>query len=219
MDLVREERPDVKVEKKGFDSLTNVELLSLLIGGSADTSMNIARSLYKKADCDLRKIRKMDVSAIMEVAGIGQKRANALFASYELARRLLMPTTDNTKYNTSEAIYSYLMPKIGILDHEEFWIMYLNNNLTLLKAEKVSVGGLTECAVDVRVVLRDALLCNSTVIAVAHNHPSGNKRPSNVDDKLTKTIQRACETMRIYFLDHLVVTEDGYYSYRDNGRI
>lgn len=112
-----------------------------------------------------------------------------------------------------------MKPRIGRLDHEEVWVMLMNNAFNLKKVKKISSGGLTETAFDVRVILKEALLNNSTVIAVAHNHPSGNKRPSKDDDGVTRKLQQACDTMRIKLIDHVIVTDLGYYSFSEEGKL
>lgn len=105
------------------------------------------------------------------------------------------------------------------LDTEEFWILLMNQNCKLIKKMRVSHGGITEVAVDIRIILKEAILANATILAVCHNHPSGNLRPSKEDDHLTENLQKACRVMRIHFLDHVIVTDGYYYSYHEEGRI
>ena len=105
------------------------------------------------------------------------------------------------------------------LDVEEAWALLMNQNYKLIKAFRVSHGGLSETAVDVRIIMREALLNNATIVALCHNHPSNNASPSGADDRLTQIVKSACETMRIYFLDHLIITDGRYYSYREEGRV
>ena len=105
------------------------------------------------------------------------------------------------------------------LDVEEFHILLMNQNFKLIKEECISHGGITETAVDIRIIMKEAILNNATVMAVCHNHPSGNTRPSREDDRLTDRIRKACEIMRVYFLDHVIVTDGAYYSYREQGRL
>ncbi len=105
------------------------------------------------------------------------------------------------------------------LDVEEAWVLLLNQNFKLIKPVRLSHGGISETAVDVRIILKEALLNNATVVALTHNHPSGGMRPSADDDKLTAKVQKACDAVRLYFLDHVIVTDGDYYSYRENGKI
>ena len=109
-------------------------------------------------------------------------------------------------------------PIMQDLDVEEFWILLLNQHYRLIKKVKISHGGITETAVDVRIIIREAVMVNCTILAVCHNHPSGNLSPSRQDDELTKSIKSACELMRIHFLDHLIITDGLYYSYHEQGK-
>ena len=109
-------------------------------------------------------------------------------------------------------------PVMQDLDTEEFWLLLMNQNYQLIKKERIAHGGISEVSVDVRILIREAVLCNATILAVCHNHPSGSLKPSNADNDLTNTIQRACEVMRIKFLDHVIVTDGSYYSYHEEGK-
>ena len=110
-------------------------------------------------------------------------------------------------------------PILQDLQHEEAYILLLNQNYKLIKSVRLSQGGLSETAVDVRVALKEALINNATVLALIHNHPSGNATPSRPDDEITKRFQKSCDMMRIYFLDHVIITDGKYYSYRETGRL
>jgi len=105
------------------------------------------------------------------------------------------------------------------LDVEEFWLLLMNQNHRLIKQIRISHGGITETAVDVRIIIREAVLANATMLAICHNHPSGSLRPSPMDNDLTTSIQRACQLMRIKFLDHVIITDGAYYSYCETGRV
>jgi DNA repair protein RadC len=109
-------------------------------------------------------------------------------------------------------------PTMQDLDVEEFWILLMNQHYQLIKKVRISHGGITETAVDIRIIIREAVIANATILAVCHNHPSGSLSPSRADDELTKTIQKACELMRIYFMDHVIVTDGQYYSYHELGK-
>jgi DNA repair protein RadC len=110
-------------------------------------------------------------------------------------------------------------PLLQDLDVEEFWVLLLNQHYRLIKEVRISHGGITETAVDIRIIIREAVLANATILAVCHNHPSGNLKPSTYDDQLTQTIKRACDIMRIHFLDHIIVTDGQYYSYHEQGKL
>ena len=110
-------------------------------------------------------------------------------------------------------------PVMQDLDVEEGWVLLMNQNFKLIKKMCISRGGLTETAIDVRIIVKQALLCNATVVALCHNHPSGSLRPSGSDDSLTNKVKDACNLMRLFFLDHVIITDGGYYSYSEEGRI
>lgn len=110
-------------------------------------------------------------------------------------------------------------PLMQDLDIEEFWVLLMNQNYRLIKKVRIAHGGISEVSVDIRIVMREAVLANTTIMAVCHNHPSGNIRPSRMDDALTESIRKACQVMRIHFLDHVIVADGLYFSYREEGRI
>lgn len=120
--------------------------------------------------------------------------------------------------HTATQVYN-LCRDLNLLDTERFEILMLNQNYKLIKRETISQGGLTETAVDIRIIMRDCLLNNATVLICVHNHPSGNIVPSRCDDELTKSIKKAADIMRIYFSDHVIIGDGAYYSYHENGRI
>ncbi len=131
-----------------------------------------------------------------------------------------MATVEAHPMMTSAAeIYSYMHEKIQDLDIEEGWILMMKQNYRLIEAKRISVGGLTGTAIDIRLMMKEALLRNTTVLAFCHNHPSGNTCPSREDDALTSRIQKACQLLNIHFADHLVLTDGAYFSYREMGRI
>lgn len=219
MDIVMEERPDVRANEKGYESLTTIELLSLILGGSNQFSMNLAREVFKKADCDLTRLHNLTEKDLCSIPNIGKTKAKSIFASLELGRRISMAIPEREDLSSPVALFNLMRPKVQGLQYEEFWIILLNHSCKLLKAEKISTGGLTEVAADIRVIMKEAILNNATVIACCHNHPSGGIRPSRQDDQSTDKIRRACETMRLYFLDHIIIGDGDFYSYRAQGRI
>lgn len=217
MELVREERPDYRAESKGYESLTTIELLTLILGENNAGMMDAARDVFKLADCKLTNLRMFSEKQLTSVDKIDPSRAKSILASFELGRRISMAISEKEYLGSSTAIYNFMHHKMKYLEHEEFWILLMNNNYKLIKAKKISHGGLTDVSVDIRVIIKEALINNATTIACCHNHPSGVLRPSQEDDKITDIIRKACYTMRIYLIDHIIVSENGYYSYRDEG--
>ena len=120
---------------------------------------------------------------------------------------------------TATHIYNHMHPLLQDKDVEEFWLLLLNQNHRLIKKMFIARGGISEVSVDVRIIIREAVLANATILAVCHNHPSGSLRPSQMDNDLTTSLQRACQLMRIRFLDHVIITDGAYYSYHEQGRV
>lgn len=220
-DLVAEERPEYKIKENGsLSSLTSVELLAMLFGRSSTLNLQNARNILKLTEGSVKSLSKLSIKQIREVTNLTEQKANSILAALELGRRSQIEETKNCKkLDSAECIYNYIKPYIGRLTHEEVWVILMNNTFKPIKIKKISSGGLTETAFDVRIILKEALLNDSTVIAVAHNHPSGNKRPNAEDDRITSRLKQACDTMRIYLVDHIIATDSGYYSYSEEGKI
>lgn len=216
-----EDRPREKMEKLGTEALSDAELLAILIGkGSAKED---AVSLMKRilADCknNLNTLGKMSIRELCHYNGIGEAKAISILAACELGKRRQMESPEERPdLGTATRIYNHMHPVMQDLDVEEFWVLLMNQHYRLIKKIRISHGGITETAVDIRIIMKEAVLANATILAVCHNHPSGNLSPSSQDDHLTKDIKRACEMMRIHFLDHIIITDGQYYSYHESGR-
>ena len=216
-----EDRPREKMEKLGTEALSDAELLAILIGkGSAKED---AVSLMKRilADCknNLNTLGKMSIRELCHYNGIGEAKAISILAACELGKRRQMESPEERPdLGTATRIYNHMHPVMQDLDVEEFWVLLMNQHYRLIKKIRISHGGITETAVDIRIIIKEAVLANATILAVCHNHPSGNLSPSSQDDHLTKDIKRASELMRIHFLDHVIITDGQYYSYHESGR-
>ena len=214
----KEDRPREKMAYLGTEALSNAELLAILIGsGSTDES---AVTLMKRvlADCNnnLNSLGKKTLHELMVYKGIGEAKAITILAACELGKRRQAETPEERPdLSSATKIYRHMHQLMQDLDVEEFWVLLLNQHYRLIKKVRISHGGITETAVDIRIIIREAVLANATILAVCHNHPSGSLSPSRADDELTKTIQKACELMRIYFMDHVIVTDGQYYSYHE----
>jgi DNA repair protein RadC len=217
----REDRPREKMADLGTEALSNAELLAILIGsGSPDES---AVELMKRilADCNnnLNTLGKKGIIELCKYKGIGEAKAITILAACELGKRRQAETPEERPdLSTATKIYRHMHHLMQDLDVEEFWVLLLNQHYRLIKKVRISHGGITETAVDIRIIIREAVLANATILAVCHNHPSGNLTPSRADDELTKSIQKACEVMRIHFMDHVIVTDGQYYSYHELGK-
>ena len=187
-----QDRPREKMMRLGAAALSDAELLAILIGSGSDrqSAVDLMRTVLSDCNYNLNTLGKKTVNELCRYHGMGPAKAITILAACELGKR--------RKDSVAEE---------------------LNQSFKLIKEECISHGGITETAVDIRIIIKDALLCNTTILAVCHNHPSGSKRPSRQDDQLTDRIRKACELMRIYFLDHVIITDGSYYSYREEGRL
>lgn len=217
-----EDRPREKMEQKGAEALSDAELLAILIGsGSAEESaVELMRRILSDCSNNLNTLGKMSVEELQQYKGIGQAKAITIQAACELGkRRKLAEVQERARMDSSRIIYEFMHPRMQDLSHEECWVILLNNALKVIDTVCVSKGGLTATAVDVRCVLREALMKRATLIILCHNHPSGSIRPSSDDDKLTARLQKACAAVDIRLLDHVVITDGLYYSYQDEGKL
>ena len=221
-DMLADERPAYKAANYGIESLSNTELISMVINRGAGTieSMSQARQLMNVASGSLTALGKMSMYEMQVVQGIGDCKALAILAALELGKRKAMEKQGyRPDLGSSIAIYNFLHPMMADLQVEEAHLLLMNQNFKLLKHVKLSVGGITDTSVDVRRIMREAVMCNATIVALAHNHPSGSPYPSKDDDRLTTQIHQACEEMRLFFMDHVIITDGAFYSYHDNGKL
>ena len=217
-----EDRPREKLERLGPQALSDAELLAILVGsGSAkEDAVSLMKRILSACNNNLNTLGKLSIADLCAYNGIGPAKAITILAACELGkRRQREKAEERPDMGSAAAIYNYMHPRMQDLDVEEAWALLMNQNYKLIRAVKISHGGISETAVDVRIIMREAILSNATVLAICHNHPSGNIHPSIDDDRLTKRMKQACETMRIYFLDHVIVTDGRYYSYNEQGRI
>lgn len=217
-----EDRPREKLMRLGGEALTDAELLAIIIGGGVvgKTAVDITKQILKDCDNNLAILSKRTLEQLMSYHGIGEAKAISIMAVAELGRRReLTKMPERKKLDNSKALYDELWPRMRDLDVEEAYLVLMNQAYKHIDTIRLSHGGITETAVDVRVIMKHAIQQNATIIAIAHNHPSGNTRPSRDDEMLTKRVAEACRTMRIFFADHIIVTDGDYYSFRDNGKI
>jgi len=220
--LAEEDRPRERLMMHGAHALSSAELLAILIGsGNKDeTAVDLMKRLLKDCDNNLAKLSKMSIDQLMTYNGIGEAKAITILAACELGRRreaAAMP--ERKKFATAQDIYSHLWSRMRDLDVEESYVILMNQAFREIKTIRLSHGGITETAVDVRLIMKEALLANATTIALAHNHPSGNVHPSRDDERLTRKVSEACDTMRLHLLDHVIITDGNYYSFREQGKL
>ena len=217
-----DERPRERLRDLGPQALTNAELLAILIGSGRPgiSAVDLMKKVLTDCQDNLNTLGKMSINQLTQYDGIGPAKAITILAACELGKRRAMDKVkEDPIIDSSAKVYEYMHNVMKDFDHEEAWVMLLKQNFKLIKAERLSYGGLSETMVDIRLLMRTAILNNATVIAFCHNHPSGSIRPSRADDLLTTNIKKACEVMHIHLLDHVIVTDGQYYSYRDMGKL
>ena len=217
-----EDRPREKMERQGAQTLTDAELLAILVGSGSPQEDAVSLMKHILADCNnnLNTLGKLTIRDLCKYNGVGPAKAITILAACELGKRRQMDKPEERPdLGTATKIYNHMHPVLQDCDVEEFWLLLMNQNYRLIKKIRISHGGITETAVDIRIIMREADLANATILAVCHNHPSGNLRPSTHDNDLTVQIQRACQLMRIHFMDHVILTDGSYFSYLETGRL
>lgn len=217
-----DDQPREKLRDKGPQALSNAELLAILIGsGTPGTSaVELMQDVLNGCNNNLNTLGKMTIRQLMAYKGIGEAKAITILAACELGKRRQQETPEERPdLGTATFVYRYMHPLLQDLDVEEFWILLMNQHHRLIRKILIAHGGITEVSVDIRIIMREALLSNTTILVVCHNHPSGNILPSRQDDLLTQSIKKACELMRIRFQDHVIVADGAYYSYAEANKL
>ena len=217
-----DDKPREKLMLKGKSVLTDAELIAILIGSGSrnETAVELSKRILSSVNHNLNALGKLSIKQLMEFKGIGEAKAITIIAALELGkRRREEETVQLEKITSSKSTFDIMQPIIGDLLHEEFWVIYLNNSNKVVYKTQLSKGGITGTIVDVRIVYKIALEHNATSLILAHNHPSGVLQPSEADIQVTRKLKQAGENLDIRVLDHLIVTENNYYSFADNGKI
>ena len=217
-----DDQPREKLRDKGPDALSNAELLAILVGSGTPgvSAVELMQQILSDCKNNLNTLGKMSIRDLMQYKGVGEAKAITILAACELGKRRQMETPEQRpELNSATRVYNEMHPLLQDLDVEQFWALYLNQHFRLIKKVRIAHGGISEVSVDLRIVMREAVLCNATVIAVCHNHPSGSLSPSKADDALTQSLKAACNVMRLHFMDHVIITDGQYYSYHEQGRL
>ena len=217
-----EDRPREKMMMHGASALSNAELLAILIGsGNAEESaVELMRKVLNDYHNNLNELGKASIEDLCRYKGIGSAKAISILAASELGkRRKEEAVKERVTILSSKDVYDCFYPLMCDLPTEEFWVLMLNQASKIIDKVKISAGGLSATAVDVRCILREALVKRASAIVLCHNHPSGNIRPSKEDDLLTRHVAQASECMDIRLVDHIILTDGAFYSYADEGRI
>ncbi|MCR4957493.1 MAG: DNA repair protein RadC [Prevotella sp.] len=217
-----EDRPREKMARLGPQALSDAELLAILVGSGSpkEDAVSLMKRILNDCNNNLNTLGKKTIDDLCRFNGVGPAKAITILAACELGKRRQMETPEERPdLSTATLVYRHMHPVMQDMDTEEFWALYLNQNFRLIKKTRIAHGGISEVSVDVRIVMREAVLCNATVLVVCHNHPSGSIRPSQSDISLTQSIKRACEVMRLKLLDHIIVADGQYYSFHEQGKL
>ena len=215
-----DDKPREKLMLKGKSALSDAELIAILIGSGSrnESAVGLSKRILASVDNNLNALGKMTITQLMNFKGIGEAKAISIMAAMELGRRRRAEeAVELDKITSSKMIFELMQPIIGELPHEEFWVLYLNSSNKVLSKLQQGKGGITGALVDVRLVFKTALELGATALILCHNHPSGSLNPSDADKKLTQKLKTAGQNLDILVLDHLIITENGYYSFIDAG--
>tara|TARA_Y100001934_G_C12304175_1_gene751532 strand:- start:512 stop:1165 length:654 start_codon:yes stop_codon:yes gene_type:complete len=212
-----DDRPREKLIEKGPKSLSNAELVAILLGSGTknESAVDLAKKILNYAQNNLLVLGKLGVDDLMQFKGIGQAKAVTLCSTFELVRRRKAVIEERVKISSAVDVFNELFPFISDLNHEEFWVLFLNRANVIVKKERISSGGITGTVVDQKIILKKALLNLASSIILVHNHPSGNLNPSIQDKKVTQKMKLACELLEINLLDHIIIAGNSYYSFAD----
>lgn len=218
-----EDRPREKMLLKGVSSLSEAELLAILIGSgnSNETAVQLSQRILNTVDNNLNALAKLTIQELISgFKGIGEAKAITICAALELGkRRNLADPIFRQSIRSSHDAYALFHPLLCDLPYEELWIALTNRAGKVIGKNKISQGGIGETSADLRIILKMAITALATGIILCHNHPSGNTRPSSQDDSLTKRLHKAAELLEINLLDHIILCEESYFSYADEGRL
>jgi DNA repair protein RadC len=215
-----DDRPREKLQLKGKSALSDAELIAILLGSGStnESAVDLAKRILQSVDNNLNALGRLTIEKLTQFKGIGPAKAINIITALELGnRRRVEEALEPKKIATSGQGFNLLQPILGDLNHEEFWVVYLNNSNKLLSFECVSKGGMTATLADVRTIFSEALNRKATALVLAHNHPSGRNEPSASDITLTKKMVEAGRIMDINVLDHLIITHQSYFSFADEG--
>lgn len=215
-----DDRPREKLLAKGKNALSDAELIAILIGSGNrnETAVALSKRILQSVEGNINALAKLSVEKLTTFKGIGDAKAIAIITALELGkRRQLEVALEKPKITCSKDGFNIMQTIIGDLEHEEFWVLFLNNSNKVLAKNQISKGGLTATIVDIRLLFKQALELTAVAIIVCHNHPSGKLQPSNADKQLTQKIKLAGATLDIKLLDHLIITEKDYFSFADEG--
>jgi DNA repair protein RadC len=216
----KDDRPREKLLSKGASALSNSELIAILIinGSKEKSAVELAQDILRIGKDNLNELGKLSVKELMKIKGIGEAKAISIVAAMELGRRRqTAPLLEKNIINSSTEVASYLQARLKDHKHEVFAVLFLNRSNKINHFQIISEGGITGTVADPRIIVKKALEEDAVSIILCHNHPSGSLKPSKADEELTFKIKEAAKYFDIKVLDHLIVSDDGYYSFADEG--
>ncbi len=221
-DWALEDRPREKLLGKGINSLTDAELIAILIGSGNrnESAVELAKKILKEVKNNLNELGKLTVEDLMASKGIGEAKAVTIIAALELGRRRKQADImEKKKISGSKDVFEFFQPVLADIPYEEFWILLLNRSNKIIEKFKISQGGISGTVIDVRMILKNAIEKLASSIILCHNHPSGNLQPSEADKKITTKLKDAARIMDMQVLDHLIITDSSFYSFADEGML
>lgn len=216
------ERPREKVLANGIQQLSDAELLAILLGSGTKSrsAVELARIILQNVEHSLHELGRLSLPDLQKTKGIGPAKAISILAALELGRRRNGASqVEKVAVKSSETVFKLFQGLLGDLEHEEFWLLMLNRANRVIGRFKVSQGGLSGTVIDNRIILKKALDHLASSIIVCHNHPSGNRQPSDADVQITEKLKKAAEMLEIKLLDHVIIADKSYFSFADEGLI
>lgn len=218
--LAEDDRPREKLVTKGRQSLSDAELLAILLssGNKEETAIQLAQRILNDNHNSINQLAKLQLNDLKKFKGVGEAKAVSILAALEIGRRRTDEGIDEKiKVNSSANAYKLLKSKLSDLPHEEFWVIYLSRNNSVIKLECISKGGVSGTVVDTKLIMKPGIECLASSIVLAHNHPSGNLQPSQQDISLTKKIKEVSVYLDIIVQDHIIIGDQAYLSFADEG--
>jgi len=216
--LAEDDRPREKFLLKGKNSLSDAELLAIIMGSGnrEDSAVELGRKILDSVQNNWHNLSLLQISDLMKFKGIGEAKAIPIATALEIGRRKAsQEVPEKIQISSSSDLFKVLHPFLGDLQTEEFWAVFLNQSNRIVGKSRLSAGGINQSVVDVRILFKTALENLATGVVIAHNHPSGNLKPSQEDLKITKQISEAGKILNIQMLDHLIITQNSYLSFAD----
>lgn len=214
------EQPREKLLQKGINALSDAELLAILIGSGSvsESAVELARRILMDVNHNLNTLGRITIDHLLKYNGIGKVKAITILAALEIGRRRRFSLQEEEKIiQSSSSAFDIFFPILADLPHEEFWILLLNRSNRIILYHRISQGGISGTITDIRLILKIALEKLSTSIILCHNHPSGNLTPSDADVQITKRIKESSKLMDIQLIDHIIIGNNGYFSFADEG--